>query len=350
MPSPRIASGDQVTMAVDDLVGLGRHLPDLSVSSAGPGTVTFHLADDSWTAAVVTVDSAGVADVDRFIAVQESRPAVLVGNKISEEARARLSGAGWSWFDRRVGAHIAHGERTLDIRFVATDVAQANATTSLPLASPRSDGPIRGRAGISYAAMLLLDPEDPPSFRFVARETGMSPTAISNAARLLGDAGLVNADGTPALPDLFWALAEVWRPVKLVAVAAPPDPSSRKFDYEIPNVAVPGWAVGGDVAALALGAPLFTTDERPWFWVPTQTEARRAQRALGTAEWSDRRAAIAVPPTPLVTTRRIPSPDPKSQWPLVHPVFVALDLARDPGRGREILDQWAPEGITRVWA
>jgi hypothetical protein len=35
---------------------------------------------------------------------------------------------------------------------------------------------------------------------------------------------------------------------------------------------------------------------------------------------------------------------------LAHPLFVALDLAADPGRGREILDGWTPPAdVARVW-
>jgi hypothetical protein len=45
----------------------------------------------------------------------------------------------------------------------------------------------------------------------------------------------------------------------------------------------------------------------------------------------------------------------KGGWPLAHPVFVALDLAKDPGRGGEILDTWTPGHLDtakpwkRVW-
>jgi len=36
--------------------------------------------------------------------------------------------------------------------------------------------------------------------------------------------------------------------------------------------------------------------------------------------------------------------------PLAAPLFVALDLAQDVGRGREILNTWdPPEGWARVW-
>ena len=37
-------------------------------------------------------------------------------------------------------------------------------------------------------------------------------------------------------------------------------------------------------------------------------------------------------------------------WPLANPLFVALDLARDPGRGRQILDGWQPPRPWRkIW-
>jgi hypothetical protein len=37
-------------------------------------------------------------------------------------------------------------------------------------------------------------------------------------------------------------------------------------------------------------------------------------------------------------------------WPLVHLLFVALDLAQDPDRGTEVLAAWEPPGEWhRVW-
>ena len=136
---------------------------------------------------------------------------------------------------------------------------------------------------MSYAAALLLTPDDPPTMRAVAREVGMSPQAISNAARLLADQGLV-VDGRAAIPELFEALADVWRPVKTAAVATAPDPSSPRLAVNVDDLDQAGWALGGDAAALELGAPVFATDDRPTYWVPSQTELRRAQRLLGTAD------------------------------------------------------------------
>jgi hypothetical protein len=37
------------------------------------------------------------------------------------------------------------------------------------------------------------------------------------------------------------------------------------------------------------------------------------------------------------------------EFPVANHVVVALDLAQDSGRGREILDAWNPEGHIRVW-
>ncbi len=119
MASVRIEPEDQAAMAVDDLVALASRVDDLEITASGPGTVSFHLGDDSWPATVVPVDSAGLADVAGLTAAAARGPKVVVGNKISEDARAQLAREGWSWFDRRVGAHIVHRGRTLEIRFVA---------------------------------------------------------------------------------------------------------------------------------------------------------------------------------------------------------------------------------------
>jgi hypothetical protein len=282
----------------------------------------------------------GAKDARALLTGASGGDTVVVGNKLSRDARDELAAEGISWFDRRVGAHLVHGARIFDIRFVAD--ATADGTT--PASSSRTDGPIRGRAGVSYAAALLLAPDDPPTMRAVAREVGMSPQAISNAAKLLADQGLV-VDGRAAVPELFWALADVWRPVRTANVATAPDPGSKRLTVNADDLDEPGWALGGDGATLALGAPVFATDDRPFLWVPSPAELRRAQRLLGVADAGSSAATIAVPPTPLVGTRRIAH----EPWPLVHPLFAALDLARDPGRGREILEQWHPEGVTRVW-
>jgi hypothetical protein len=39
----------------------------------------------------------------------------------------------------------------------------------------------------------------------------------------------------------------------------------------------------------------------------------------------------------------------RSGFPLAHPVVIALDLAQDRARGREILEAWSPPRYARVW-
>ena len=84
-----------------------------------------------------------------------------------------------------------------------------------------------------------------------------------------------------------------------------------------------------------------------------EAPARRAERALGVGSWDDYAAVIAVAPTPLVGSNRRPAPRPVAPGflPTAHPVFLALDLAQDPARGREILAEWQPTTteFTRVW-
>ena len=94
--------------------------------------------------------------------------------------------------------------------------------------------------------------------------------------------------------------------------------------------------------ALAWGAPMFTLGTVPWIWVPDQITARRAERTLGAATWDDHAAVILVPPTPLACMDRQDAPSGSLNWPTLHPLYLALDLAQDRARGHEILEAWTP--------
>jgi hypothetical protein len=53
---------------------------------------------------------------------------------------------------------------------------------------------------------------------------------------------------------------------------------------------------------------------------------------------------------PAAVRRRVDLDKSPVEWPLAHPLFVALDLAQDVGRGREVLDRWTPDTRwPRVW-
>jgi hypothetical protein len=114
----------------------------------------------------------------------------------------------------------------------------------------------------------------------------------------------------------------------------------------------PGWALTDTAAAAAYGAPVaFRAGQRIDFLVPDESVVRRATTLLGAAESvSKARATIRIAPVPSIVRRRIDLDTGPVAWPLAHPLFVALDLAQDVGRGREILDAWTPdERWPRVW-
>lgn len=352
MPSIRTGPAESLMLALEDLAELGALLDDISIVVTGPDQVSIQPGDGGgWPAKVIVYEAVGEAQARNLVATAARGHKFVVANRISETARRYLSGEGWAWLDRRIGAHLRVGRRDIEVRFAGIAGARASGgEDGRLLRVPRlaAGGPIRGQAGLALAAALLCHPADPPSLRSVAAAVGLSPTALSNAAKHLAEAGLVSDGNKPTLPDLFWALAPVWRPLHAFAVASAPEPHSAQFTTRVDRLEEPGWALGGDRAALELGAPVFSVEQRPWLWVPTQVELRRAHRALGPTTWEERAAVIAAPPTPLVCRWRRP-PGPGGEWPLPHPVFAALGLAIDPGRGRDILDQWSLEGVDAVW-
>lgn len=83
------------------------------------------------------------------------------------------------------------------------------------------------------------------------------------------------------------------------------------------------------------------------------TAVNRAKAMLGGAEFGRHACTVAAAPCPYVCRRRFerflntgsPAFAPS-------PVVAALDLASDPARGREILEQWPqdlPPELPRVW-
>jgi hypothetical protein len=353
MPSLRVRRHDQLTLAVDDLVAAAGLADGVEIEPAGGASVAISVKGRSWRAAVVSADAIGADDAHALLGGSTRGAKVVVANAISDDARLVLEGAGWSWLDRRYGLYLTHGAAMAVVRFAPGQqlAGHGRALTTLAgraVASPSSDGPIRGRAGISYAAAVLCSPEAPPSIRRVAAVARMSPSAVGEAAKRMRDAGLLDPRGRPEIPDLFWGLAAIWQPERLVAVGSLPSrETTERLDVNPDAVDEPGWALGGDQAALAWKAPLFTTEAPPWLWVPSQAEARRAERSLGSTSWEERAAVIAVAPTALVCQPRFRISG--TEWPTTHPVFIALDLARDQGRGREILADWKPEGFSVVW-
>ncbi|HMS87256.1 MAG: hypothetical protein KA758_04590 [Acidimicrobiales bacterium] len=305
-----------------------------------------------WHAKVLQRSSLSPREARMLVTTATRGAHLVVADQISAGAKEYLASVpSWGWLDRRSELRLRHGSADLEIRLSPT--FDESPPGGVRLAAPASDGPIRGRAGISYAAALLLgDPAGPPSIRSIARRVGMAASTLSDAAGLLRDAGLILPSGEAALPDLFWALAAVWRPLRASPVASIPDPVA--FERQSPNVddlSTQGWAQGGDQAALAWGAPMFALGTVPWIWVPDQITARRVERTLGAATWDDQAAVILVPPTPLACMDRQDPPSGSLNWPTLHPLYLALDLAQDRARGHEILEGWTPPiPSPRPWA
>lgn len=299
----------------------------------------------------VAIEVASVVNPHTVLRIVDSTPKartsvanVVVGDLITGPARQALGDAGWSWLDRRGHVVLRAKGVHLDADVAADERTTAGAPTK----------PISGAAAISWAAALLMAPEDPPSMRGVARRVSLSHSAIVAAAKRLREAALVRADRRPLVPELFWALADEWRPHPIPLAKLPVRGDAGIYaalglNLDEPG---PGWAVAGTLGAAVCGAPVAVgSDFPPDFYVPSAAELRQAMLRLGEApRFEERACTVTVAPTPLVCFERFDSDsDEWGHWPFAHGLFAALDLAQDRARGTEILADWEPKGFTRVW-
>lgn len=262
---------------------------------------------------------------------------LLVADHITEAARQDLIAAGWSWLDRR--GHLY-------LRAPGVMIDRGIAPLPRPAARAAAGG-VSGAAGLAVAYSTLLDPATPQPVRAGARLLGFSPASISTSRSALRDAGLLERSGLPVVPELFWALADVWKPERTWLVTKPKQSDTRTNAHDL---AAPGWCVAGTSAAVEWGAPVVAADPILDLYVPGPVMVTIAQREYVIAGNAiDASASIAVAPAALVTSQRLP-PRRRGRWPLAHPLAVALDLAQDQSRGREILEEWTPPSeFHRVW-
>jgi len=301
------------------------------------------LSIEARTASVITPEA-----VARMVTNADQRRTavahVAVGDLITAQAKEALRTAGWGWLDRR-------GHLVLRAKGVHIDVDVPPDQRSTVNAPPRT---ISGTAAVSWAAALLMAPDDPPSMREVGRRVSISHSAIVSAAKRLKAASLVRSDGRPLVPELFWMLADEWHPHTVALAELPPIDEADEYGKLGVNLAGegPGWAVAGTVGAAAWGAPLAIGSAfPPDFYVPSAVDLRQATLRLGEATRFEQRACTAaVAPTPLVCTARLERRSREwGAWSFAHGLFAALDLAQDRARGAEILEDWHPTDFTRVW-
>jgi hypothetical protein len=270
---------------------------------------------------------------------------VVVAAAVPDATKAILRDHGWGWLDRRGEIHL----RAPGLVVHADDIEP-----SIHDGLVGGRDPIRGRSGITAAAGLLLDPDRPPGVRDLAHRGGLAPSSISTALADLRAAALVEDDGRPLLPELFRELADAWKPVRYALAELPRAGTRLATSMGLDALDQPGWGVGSTVAAAAWSAPVVVASSAPPdFYVPNEGDLRAARQELREAKSLEERACtVAVAPSTLVVQPRYDhgSNAPWLHWPLVHPLFVALDLAQDRARGAEILEDWdPPPPHRRVW-
>jgi hypothetical protein len=264
----------------------------------------------------------------------EGRLPILVADRINRGAEQILSKAGWSWFDRRGELHL----RAPGIR-VDTSVPAAERTRT---ARTR---PISGRSGITVAYWLCVHRGESLSPTKGNDDLRLAPSSISTAMRRMADAGLVDERGAGVAPELFWELASTWSVERTWLIERPQPQDHARTDHMAPS-----WRVTGTEAAAAYGAPIAFSGFGPLdLYVTGPVEITIAVRRYGMARPGTGTASVAVPPTSLVTDAPKKDVLPLVEdWPAAPLVAVALDLAQDPGRGREILLDWKEgDGIWR---
>ena len=271
---------------------------------------------------------------------------VVVSDRIVGDAREQFREAGVSWFDLRGHLYLIGPGLLID---VGTDRRPQRASSPSAFA---------GRVGLATAIDILLTRPDRAVVRETARHIGAAPSTVSTAMKSLRNEGLMDERGTVDLVALFWATAGEWKP-QWVPVAQYPNPDGPMRNPALllgfENAREPGWALGGDVGAAQMGAPIgLASGAAPSLYVPSRQAQRLARSILGeTHESASPAARLAVAPVAAVCEERVDVSAMRDEhWLLARPLFVALDLAQDPGRGAEILRGWDPDpslGGARVW-
>jgi hypothetical protein len=268
---------------------------------------------------------------------------LVVGDRVTDAARRLLTSRRSGYYDLRGRLALRTGLMVIDAE-VEPITERATRTSALA-----------GKAGLEVATAVLMEPKRRVTVRRLARELGRSASTVSEVLGALRRDGLLDSDNAVADTRLFWRVADRWKaPLRYLAQVPPNDDvavtQALRLGFGDLNHDA-GWALTDTVAAAAYGAPAAVrAGQVLHFYVPDPTLARRASTLLGGASAADARCSVRVAPVPAVCQHRFPAAGPLGEWPLVHPLFVALDLAQDEGRGREILEAWTPgERWTRVW-
>lgn len=293
----------------------------------GVGSVSISWEGHALTLAVEPASQVTGAKAEQLIAGR-ARAGAVVADRITADARARLTAARWCWLDLRGHVHLRGPGLLVD--------------TAVPvLTRPpiRARPPIRGKAGLAIAYWLCAHPRTALSPTKESGVMGFAPSTISTTVSALAAGGLVDSARMAVLPELFWELAAGWQP-EWSWLASRPDPSDWP-DAEHGTA----WVRTGDAVAVEYGAPLVTAGEGPLeLLVPGPIDITIAARRYGLARPGTGEAAVAVAPVSQVFGG---SGEIRGGWRLAPKLAVALQLATDAARGREILNDWP--GDDHAW-
>lgn len=278
--------------------------------------------------AVLTRAHPSPADLADLVASEPARPALVVADRISEAGRDVLRRAGWGWLDRR--GHLRLWAPGTRIESPLPDAAR-----------PTRSGPSEPwtTVGLEIAVAALREPDEPVTARRVAAVIGRSVGATHELIGRFAEVGLIGPKTRrPLLPELFDETSARWPDDGWTALAAPiAEVAERVGAEELVRV--------DERAATLGGAQIAAASDMPARCYVRSTAALRRTRQL--VAGPDRPATDGAARTWVRTSpvRWLPAnedhpPDADHPWFVAHPIVCALRLARDPARGREIVDAW----------
>lgn len=249
---------------------------------------------------------------------------MIVADRISSEARRVLAEGRVAWLDRR--GHLQLRGATVRIDADVPPLVETGQVRVTDLFAP---------TGLDVGIALLLEPDGPHRTMEVAKIIGRSPGRVSEILATMRDRGLIDRHGGPSIPDLFDEMADAWAPVWRPIGTLPPT------DHD-------SYRLSGTLGAVWHEAPVVATaDWPPELYVADQGDLRAVLRTYGAVPGTPAAGQVALCPSRYGWS--VPAEVSHPEFPVANHIIVALDLARDRGRGREILEGWEPEGHVRVW-
>lgn len=293
-----------VGVALVDMQDVVREVGDGLHARGGTDTISF-VAPDGDDAVRHFVERRSLTPSSaRRVIESQSALGLVVADIIDSAAIEHLQANHWSYWDRR-------GRLRLWLPEIGYRLDVPTRSFVSGADGPDRRHPVAGVGGLSLAVSLLTSGAD-VGVRSIARHASMSPSTISRARQHLVDASLVNPDGSPLVPELFWAASDSWMP-SVASVDCEPEAN--------------GWVLAGDAAATHWGAPTLASRKR--FYCTSQQSLSRFTHAHRSDTESP--ITVALAPTPLVASTAVDG--------VAHPAVAALDLSRTQ-RGREMLLDW----------